>query len=275
MRGVSPKSKVVQHQGWRTPTAAAATMGCTSSKSTEGAEAGSADGAAAAQKAEANVDRASKDSASSQASSTSTNPEGRLSVRYQAKELDRKTGSSRRSSATFDKSKIGTATKHGISPGPGGRGAAKINQDRGAVCYPFNGSYNEALLCVFDGHGRLGEKASEFCMTTVPELLEADHELLASDPSACLTKNVIETDKKLLGGSLGRIAMNCGTTSTVCYMRGNELWVACSGDSRAVKGARVGGKIVATDLSTDHKPDSPGEMQRILAAGGQVTAPTV
>ena len=28
------------------------------------------------------------------------------------------------------------------------------------VCWPFNGSYNQALLCVFDGHGSKGEQAS-------------------------------------------------------------------------------------------------------------------
>jgi len=197
-----------------------------------------------------------------------------MSIRYQAKELGTSGRLSKsRTSATFDKSLIGTATKHGISPGPRGVGAAKINQDRGAVCFPYNGSHNQALLCIFDGHGRLGEKASEFCMTTVPELLEADHELLASDPPACLSKNIIQTDKLLLGGEMGKIAMGCGTTSTVCYMRGSDLWVACSGDSRAVKGANVEGKVVATDLSNDHKPDNPGEKERIIASGGTVSPP--
>ncbi len=46
---------------------------------------------------------------------------------------------------------------------------------------------------------------------------------------------------------------------------------ACSGDSRAVKGANQGGKVVALDLSNDHKPDLPEEKARILAAGGTVT----
>ena len=62
-----------------------------------------------------------------------------------------------------------------VAGGPKGSGAkAKINQDRGVVCWPFCGSYNEALLCIFDGHGRKGEQVSEYCMTTVPELLEED-----------------------------------------------------------------------------------------------------
>ena len=67
--------------------------------------------------------------------------------------------------------------------------------------------------------------------------------------------------------------MNCGTTSTVAYMRGAEVYVACSGDSRAVLGTISGGKVLAADLSRDHKPDHPEEMARIVAAGGTVSPP--
>lgn len=96
----------------------------------------------------------------------------RLSIKYQAKELSGRGSQGRRSSTPFDRARIGTHTRHGLMPGPRGFSAAKINQDRGVVCWPFNGSYNQALLCVFDGHGSKGERASEFCMRTVPELLE-------------------------------------------------------------------------------------------------------
>ena len=110
----------------------------------------------------------------------------RMSVNYQAKELDEKrssTSSERRSSAPFDKARVGTHTRHGVMPGPRGIANAKINQDRGVVCWPFHGTLNEAVLCVFDGHGPKGEKASEFCMKTLPQLLEADHAALLADPA--------------------------------------------------------------------------------------------
>jgi len=195
----------------------------------------------------------------------------RISVVYQAKEVDRGSAKSRRSSAPFDKAHIGTKTRHGVMPGPRGIANAKINQDRGVVCWPFHGSLNEALLCVFDGHGSKGEKASEFCMTQLPQLLEKDHDELVADPVACLSKNIVQLDKLLLGGELGQTAMSMGTTSNVLYMKGSELWVACSGDSRAIKASRVGGKLVATDLSNDHKPDLPAERARIEGAGGVVS----
>jgi len=48
----------------------------------------------------------------------------------------------------FDQTRIGTYTRHGIAPKPGARGGkAKMNQDRGVVCWPYNGAENEVQLC--------------------------------------------------------------------------------------------------------------------------------
>ena len=63
-----------------------------------------------------------------------------------------------------------------------------------------------------------------------------DGAALKADPPAALSRAVIKTDELLLGSpELGRLAMTCGTTSTVVYFHGTEVWTACSGDSRAVK----------------------------------------
>ena len=101
----------------------------------------------------------------------------RISIRYVAPEIDQKAAASSNNLVsnevpTFDRKKIGTSTKHGVMPAPRGGSLAKINQDRGVICFPFHGSFNEALLCVFDGHGPKGEKASDFCINTLPGLLE-------------------------------------------------------------------------------------------------------
>lgn len=198
----------------------------------------------------------------------------RNSVRYQAKELgdDSSMRGSKASAAQFDKAIIGTFTKHGVMPGPRGIANAKINQDRGVVCWPFHGTHNEALLMVFDGHGPKGEKASEFCMTNLPQMLETDHAKLIEDPEDCLTRNIKDLDHQFLTGEFKTISQSCGTTSNVLFMRGTDVWVACSGDSRAIKASRVGGKVVAQDLSDDHKPDLPMERKRIEQCGGTVTA---
>ncbi|CAE7763028.1 PPC6-7, partial [Symbiodinium microadriaticum] len=54
-------------------------------------------------------------------------------------------------------------------------------------------------------------------------------------------------------------------------MRGSSYWIANCGDSRAVMARRNGGKLVAVDLSRDHKPDDPQEKARILSWGGFVS----
>jgi protein phosphatase 2C family protein 2/3 len=177
-------------------------------------------------------------------------------------------------SAVFDTQRIGVATKHGIAPVMGGA-KGKINQDRGLVSWPFNGSTAQALLCVFDGHGRNGEKVSEYCMKNITHLLEADPAALKNDTVGYMTKQIIQMDAQLDTANelLARISRTAGTTSTVAYLRGNSVWVACSGDSRAVLGSQKDGMLVARDLSMDHKPDLPKEKARIVKAGGRVSMP--
>ena len=81
-------------------------------------------------------------------------------------------------------------------------------------------------------------------------------------------------DKDLINHHrIGHLARGAGSTSNVLYFRGDKLWVACSGDSRAVMGQQRRGEITALDLSNDHKPDLPVERKRIEAAGGVVSAP--
>ena len=50
------------------------------------------------------------------------------------------------------------------------------------------------------------------------------------------------------------------------------MYVANIGDSRCVVGrdGDNGSTVITVPLTQDHKPDSPGEMERILATGGRV-----
>ena len=61
--------------------------------------------------------------------------------------------------------------------------------------------------------------------------------------------------------------VQAGCTAVVAVVKGNELWVANAGDSRAV--LCRGGQALA--LSEDHKPQSETERNRITAAGGFVS----
>ena len=53
-------------------------------------------------------------------------------------------------------------------------------------------------------------------------------------------------------------------------MQDRDLHVAWCGDSRAVLGKKEGNKIVAQELTHDHKPTNPAEKSRIIKANGRV-----
>jgi serine/threonine protein phosphatase PrpC len=73
-----------------------------------------------------------------------------------------------------------------------------------------------------------------------------------------------------LHGGLGDQKEFSGTTFVATLVRGNMLWCANCGESRLLVAVKENGSIVAKDVSEDHKPGSPLEKQRILAAGGRV-----
>lgn len=62
------------------------------------------------------------------------------------------------------------------------------------------------------------------------------------------------------------LPVNAGCTATVALITKTEIYVANSGDTRAV----LSSKGKAKDLSHDHKPDLPSEMRRVERAGGYV-----
>ncbi|CAH1966508.1 unnamed protein product [Acanthoscelides obtectus] len=61
--------------------------------------------------------------------------------------------------------------------------------------------------------------------------------------------------------------VDSGTTATCAILRGNDLYMAHAGDSRAVLARRDG---VAEDITLDHKPTDQPELDRITKAGGKV-----
>ena len=60
---------------------------------------------------------------------------------------------------------------------------------------------------------------------------------------------------------------HAGSAANVVLITKNEIYCANAGDCRAVLSKR-GGKTI--NLSDDHKPDNPGEKQRIERANGFV-----
>jgi len=171
-------------------------------------------------------------------------------------------------------STCGCRTMGGFEPVPGGS-VAKINQDRGLALWPWRGTVDEAVFGVYDGHGRAGEKVSEFVIQNFPTTLM---DLLSkmekdgsdkSDPGSALSEAYIEVDTALAHHMDASVS---GTTAVTCLVKKSHMWIANSGDSRAIiVRKRPDGSFMAVDLTLDHKPDCPSEMKRILQMGGHVT----
>ncbi len=175
---------------------------------------------------------------------------------------------------------VGTYSCHGVEPGiRAGETSAKINQDRGCVCYPFGpdteGGDVMALFCVFDGHGANGDKVSHYAMNNVQYKLE-QHPDLMTDPAKALKDTYLAVDDELHKDPSVDAELS-GTTAVVCLCKWNPanarvatLYVANAGDSRAIIANQKG---TSTDLSEDQKPDTPDEMRRIKKKGGHVSPP--
>jgi serine/threonine protein phosphatase PrpC len=149
---------------------------------------------------------------------------------------------------------------------------------------------NCKLLGVFDGHGMHGHEISNFIHKAFPK-----HFFKGSNRLEALMSSFSKVQNDLVNYcNSSQAEFDCalsGSTATLLYLEDDpselkteknekkgkksrksskKIIVAHVGDSRAVLGRRVGGKITAVDLTRDHKPNLPDEMSRIFQAGGEV-----
>ena len=171
---------------------------------------------------------------------------------------------------SFDGSKhgVGFACKKGLKPVSPNQDSFVLLQAEGGV----------GIYGVFDGHGRGGHDVSNFVKDVLPKLVLSHPGFNSDDLTETLTYAFLETQKLLEHQTrLGVFnATTSGTTGTVLIFRQpDELWVAHVGDSRCVLGVRdlASGKLKAVDITNDHKPELPGEHERIIASGGAVIKP--
>ncbi|KAF4687289.1 hypothetical protein FOZ60_004162 [Perkinsus olseni] len=163
---------------------------------------------------------------------------------------------------------LGYACKKGLKPD-------SPNQDDFAIFIKDNWQ----MYAVFDGHGPYGHVVSKFCQDTLPELITddpnfQDHLSKAFKTSFIRTHVLCEQTADSQG------TFDCsfsGSTATIVVRRNGFLNCAWVGDSRAVLATiRTPDKghgptrLVAVDLSRDHKPELPEERARIESQGGRV-----
>jgi len=137
-------------------------------------------------------------------------------------------------------------------------------EDHTVIYGSLQGNDLEDYFAVFDGHG--GIDASKFCSERLHLILIA---ILREKGSENLSMEKLVKEAFFRCNEFLRQLNTCnetGTTAVVSYSRGNQLWVANVGDSRAVL-SRNG---QALRITTDHKPGNDSERKRILDLKGFV-----
>jgi len=112
---------------------------------------------------------------------------------------------------------VGTFSNHGIEPDFDNNAIVKANQDRGSVDFPFNGNPEAALFCCLDGHGREGDKVSQYVVEMLNQYLERDNERLDSDPVTSMKEAFETTDRKLLNSDVN--SQSSGTSVVAAYLK--------------------------------------------------------
>ncbi|PIN11681.1 Serine/threonine protein phosphatase [Handroanthus impetiginosus] len=143
----------------------------------------------------------------------------------------------------------------------------KANQDSFCIHTPFGTSPNDHFFGVFDGHGEFGAQCSQIVKQKLCENLLRNSQFHMDAVGACHA-SFLTTNSQLHADDLDD-SMS-GTTAITVLVRGRKLYVANSGDSRAVIGEKRGKDIIAVDLSIDQTPFRHDELERVKLCGARV-----
>ena len=150
----------------------------------------------------------------------------------------------------------------------------KQNQDRLVMAEdPRTGNL---MLGVWDGHGEAGHLVSQQFKDRYAEAVFGDSEYQAGGEgiNRAMAKHFLTIEATTLKD--GSIDTEFSGTTAVCGVltADKTLYCANCGDSRLMLGELddKSGKIIAKEVSIDHKPDDPEEKARIEANGGRVFA---
>ncbi|UJR29980.1 hypothetical protein I4U23_017527 [Adineta vaga] len=142
-----------------------------------------------------------------------------------------------------------------------------------------------AYFGIFDGHG--GKEAAEFARQTLCQHIleqvefwpessdenENDQMILSAIRKGFLAchQDMWNHVSKWAKTSSG-LPSTSGCTASVCFVRGNKLYIGHVGDSAIVlgEGDALYKTWTANRLTRDHKPEDPLELKRIRESGGNV-----
>ncbi|XP_071696768.1 protein phosphatase 2C and cyclic nucleotide-binding/kinase domain-containing protein [Rutidosis leptorrhynchoides] len=144
----------------------------------------------------------------------------------------------------------------------------KANQDSFCIHTPFGSNPSDHFFGVFDGHGEYGAQCSQFVKQKLCENLLRNSRFHIDPVEAC--HSAFMSTNSQLHADVNIDDSMSGTTAITVLVRGKTLYVANSGDSRAVVAERRGTDIVAVDLSIDQTPFRDDELERVKICGARV-----
>lgn len=129
---------------------------------------------------------------------------------------------------------------------------------------------NVRLLGVADGHGPHGSQVSAFIAQKLPQVLFQRH-IKKDVESFAQALSLSLVDCNIMLRDSGIEVEDSGTTCLSLLISSNFITCSNVGDSRAVLGRCMRGAWSVHQLSWDHKPENPLELNRILGSGGSVS----
>lgn len=143
------------------------------------------------------------------------------------------------------------------------QGRRPYMEDRYTVHADLNGDHTQSFYGIFDGHG--GDGAANYCVQAMCQNVIRET-TWSKKPVEAIKQGFLKTDQEYLQIANRKNAED-GSTAVVVVTRGDDIFVAHAGDSRAIL-VHDGGKVTA--LTSDHKPNRPDERKRIHDLGGSV-----
>ena len=159
-----------------------------------------------------------------------------------------------------------------------GPGIKKTNQDNFFIFNNFNNNSNYIYMGVCDGHGIFGQDISSYLVNNLPQNL--NNEFINKNIKN-LSMEKLFTLNPILESTFKQTNINLntderidstfsGSTCVTALFTPTRLICINVGDSRCIMGKLNNNKWTSKNLTRDHKPSEPDEMDRIIAAGGYV-----
>lgn len=148
-------------------------------------------------------------------------------------------------------------------------GNYKTNQDSAFVYQRKNGG-SDFICGVIDGHGPSGHHVSDFVKRNLaPRIIQERQDQAALGTRAAISRAFAGTAAKLQQRPEIESKAS-GAVVAMCMRKGQDVYVANVGDTRAVLATEEAGGVRGKALTQDHTPAVPAEKERIRAKGGQV-----